>query len=175
MWPPGGLRDRVIARAYDKLRRMGENARYNKFRRQYDIATSFRFNGADAMLYGDGKIKCGPESYIGIGTTIQAAPGATVTIGRGCAISHGVRIYTENRDPDADIRSEKVIIADVTISDYVWIGVNVFIGQGVTIGEHAAVGANSVVTRDVEPWTIVRGIPAHVIRRKRGALSSRRA
>lgn len=111
----------------------------------------------------------GPESYIGTGTTIQAAPGATVSIGRGCAISHGVRIYTQNRDPDADTRSKKAIIADVTISDYAWIGVNVFVGQGVTIGEHAVVGANSVVTRDVEPWTIVSGIPAQVIRRKRGA------
>ncbi len=46
-----------------------------------------------------------------------------------------------------------------------WIGQNAVITPGVTIGELAIVGANSVVTRDVEPRTIVGGVPARVLKR----------
>lgn len=46
----------------------------------------------------------------------------------------------------------------------VWIGRNVIIKQGVTIGTGAVVGMGSVVTRDVEPYAIVGGVPARLIR-----------
>jgi maltose O-acetyltransferase len=145
------------------------DARYDYFRQQYDLDPGFRFNGPHASLYGEGQIHGGANSYIGDGTTIQAVAGHRVSIGHDCAISHAVRIYTMNRDPDQPIDSDQHVAGDVTIGDYVWIGVGAFIGQGVTIGDHAVVGANSVVTRDVEPWTIVSGVPAQVVRRKRGA------
>jgi chloramphenicol O-acetyltransferase type B len=41
----------------------------------------------------------------------------------------------------------------------------VVILPGITVGEGAVVGANSLVTKDVEPWTIVAGQPAKLIRR----------
>lgn len=46
-----------------------------------------------------------------------------------------------------------------------WIGQNSVINPGVTVGEMAIVGANSVVTHDVAPRTIVGGVPARVVRR----------
>jgi acetyltransferase-like isoleucine patch superfamily enzyme len=58
----------------------------------------------------------------------------------------------------------RVEIEPVTIRDKVWIGLNVVILKGVTIGEGAVVAAASVVTKDVEPWTIVAGNPARVVR-----------
>ena len=54
--------------------------------------------------------------------------------------------------------------APVRIGRGAWIGQNAVITPGVTIGEMAIVGANSVVTRDVEPRTIVGGAPARVVR-----------
>ncbi len=45
-----------------------------------------------------------------------------------------------------------------------WIGQNAVISPGVTIGEMAIVGANSVVTRDVAPRTVVVGVPARVLK-----------
>ena len=54
----------------------------------------------------------------------------------------------------------------VTIGNDVWIGARAIILDGVTIGDGAIVAAGAVVTRDVEPYTIVGGIPAKVIRRR---------
>lgn len=53
----------------------------------------------------------------------------------------------------------------VTIGPNVWIGFDVCVLPGVTIGEGAIVGARSVVAADVEPFTIVAGNPARVVRR----------
>lgn len=52
----------------------------------------------------------------------------------------------------------------VVIGNDVWIGHGAVIMPGVTVGDGAVVGANAVVTRDVAPYMIVAGIPAHVIR-----------
>ena len=54
--------------------------------------------------------------------------------------------------------------APVRIGRGAWIGQNAVISPGVTIGEMAIVGANSVVTRDVAPRTIVAGVPARVLK-----------
>ena len=52
----------------------------------------------------------------------------------------------------------------VEIGNDVWIGANVVILQGVKIGDGAVVAADSVVTKNVEPYSIVGGVPAKIIR-----------
>lgn len=52
----------------------------------------------------------------------------------------------------------------VTIGHDVWIGHGVVILPGVTVGNGAVIGANAVVSRDVEPYKIVAGVPARVLR-----------
>ena len=53
-----------------------------------------------------------------------------------------------------------------TIGNDVWIGNRAMIMQGVTVGDGAVIGAGSIVTKDVEPYTIVAGNPARVIRKR---------
>lgn len=54
--------------------------------------------------------------------------------------------------------------SDVVIGNDVWIGLNALILSGVNIGDGAVVGANSVVTKDVLPYSIVAGNPAKLIK-----------
>ena len=54
--------------------------------------------------------------------------------------------------------------APVVIESKVWIGFEVTILKGVTVGEGAVIGAKSVVTKSVEPWTVVAGNPAVVVK-----------
>ena len=78
-----------------------------------------------------------------------------------------MKIYTTSSFSDQDFNEKvKNYCKDVEIGDGVWIGANVFINPGVIIGENSIVGANSVVTKNVEPFSIVGGVPAKFIRYK---------
>lgn len=57
-----------------------------------------------------------------------------------------------------------LISAPIHIDDQAWVCAGAFISPGVHIHQGAVVGARSVVTRDVEPWTVVAGNPARHIR-----------
>ena len=156
----------LLLRLYER----GQKLRYIEFRTKYQISHSFRFNGKDILFYGDGIIICGDDSYIGYYSTLQAAKNCVISIGKNCAISHNVRIYTSSRIADQNLNQSKDNIlsksGDVIIEDGVWIGANVFINPSIKIGFNSVIGANSVVTKDVPPNSIVGGVPAKLIRLK---------
>ena len=51
----------------------------------------------------------------------------------------------------------------ITVEDYAYIGCNVVILPGITVGEGSVIGAGAVVTEDVNPYTIIGGVPAKEI------------
>jgi maltose O-acetyltransferase len=55
----------------------------------------------------------------------------------------------------------------VVIKDWVWVANQVTILAGVTIEEGAVVASGAVVTHDVEPWTLVAGVPAKFVRNRK--------
>ena len=72
-----------------------------------------------------------------------------------CASSHDIS------DPN-----HVLIVAPIIIGSQAWVAADAFVGMGVTIGEGAVVGARAVVTKDVEPWTVVAGNPAQFIKKR---------
>ncbi|SDS44357.1 maltose O-acetyltransferase [Pseudomonas cedrina] len=118
------------------------------------MINAVEFEGAVA------RFSVGTGTFIGKRTFIQLH--APVKIGTHVAINEGVRILTGTHDLDDPAWRLKV--AAVVIGDYAWIATDAMILPGVTIGEGAVVGAGSVVGRDVQPYTVVAGNPARVIR-----------
>jgi len=160
---------RILYRVIRWLNRLESDTIQNGFRKKYKIHPTFKFNGKNVFFYGSGRLEIDEHSYIGGLSTIQLHEDCKVLIGKGCSISHNVRIYTSSKSPDGDF-SEKNNIpikkGDVIIEDFVWIGANVFINPGVRIGTNSVIGANAVVTKDIEPYGIYGGVPARKIRQK---------
>ncbi len=160
---------KIFYRLYKLLKTNYNKERYNRFRKKYKIHDTFKFNGSEINFHGDGEIKIAEDSYIGEGSSIQSIEGQKVIIGKNCAISHNVRIFTGSRDPK-DIINEREKIrfkeSSVEIGDNCWIGANVVIIQNVKIGANSVIGANSIVTRDIPSNSIAVGIPAKVISKK---------
>ena len=87
-----------------------------------------------------------------------------ITIGNGVFIGPKVNLITINHDTDPENRSA-TYGKPIVIEDKVWIGINSAVLPGVRIGYGSIIGANSVVTKDVPPMTIVAGNPARVIKK----------
>lgn len=109
------------------------------------------------------KVHLGDRNVINFGCLFD---GRHYQIQTGCDVSIGpeATILTLGHDPQSPEFSDKG--GDVIIGDRVWIAYRAIILPGVTIGEGAVVGAGSVVTKDVEPYTIVAGNPARFIRKR---------
>jgi len=148
---------------------------------------------SDAMVGGlfifesdQGEINIGKNTFINGGTSLISRTkidiGSNVTIAWGCMIydhnSHSLDYRNRREDILLQLgahRAGKSFIEDknwgtvkssaITIEDDVWIGFGCTILKGVTLGRGAIIGAQSVVRDDVEPWTVVAGNPAVVIKR----------
>ena len=87
---------------------------------------------------------------------IEIGPHSTVSqYSYLCTASHD---YTDPSMP--------LITAPIVIGEGVWIAADVFVGPGVVIGDGAVIGARSSVFRNIEPWTVVAGNPARVIKKR---------
>lgn len=109
-----------------------------------------------------------------------------LVIGRFCSIACGARfifncanhslkslstytfpLFFEEWDlPKSEVVSAWDNKGDIVIGNDVWIGYDAVIMAGVTIGDGAIIGTRAVVTKDVEPYSIVGGVPAKEIRKR---------
>lgn len=107
-----------------------------------------------------GKFRMGKNSVVNFDCYLDNRRG--IYIGNNVGIAHNTKIYTLGHDlEDSRFKAKG---SAVHIGNNVFIFSNALIMPGVNIGEGAIVLAGSVVTKDVEPWTIVGGNPAKKIR-----------
>lgn len=104
----------------------------------------------------------GKRVFINSGCRFQDQGG--IYIGDDVLVGHNCVIATINHREDPDRRGD-MATAPVRIGNKVWIGANVTLLPGVTVGEGAILAAGAVVTKDVEPRTVVGGVPAKVLKR----------
>lgn len=118
------------------------------------------YHGTD--IRSGAKLHIGKGSIIGDNSVLDARNG--IEIGRDVNFSSGVQIWTEQHshaDPYFRCLSDRSY--RVRVEDHAWIGPRVIVLHSVTIGKGAVVAAGAVVTKDVEPYSIVAGIPARKI------------
>jgi Acetyltransferase (isoleucine patch superfamily) len=104
--------------------------------------------GEDALIYNLGPVTLGEK----------------VTVSHRAHLCAGTHDYTRLDLP--------LLKPPIVIRDQAWICADAFVGPGVTVGEGAVVGAHAVVVKDVEPWTVVAGNPARVIKKRTLSASS---
>lgn len=124
--------------------------------------------GPGARLLGSGVvsepgefIRVGDRTAIGANNLIWGQGG--VTVGEDCLLGPNVTLVSEDHvfdDPALPVRTQGSRRASITIGTDVWIGAGATILKGVTIGDGAVVAAGSVVTKDVDPYRLVAGVPA---------------
>jgi len=135
-----------------KFKHFGENAEMRPF--AYAVCAS--------------RISIGKNVKIHPGTMLFAENGQIV-IEDDVAIGSGVHFYVSNHKfdrRDIPIRYQGHYPAKtIHICRGAWIGSNAIILPGVTIGVNSVVGAGAVITKDVNDYTVVGGVPARVIRR----------
>ena len=68
------------------------------------------------------------------------------------------------KEKNFGLENEALSKGDIIIGDDVWMGTNALICSGVKIGQGAVIAAGSIVTKDVEPYSIVGGNPAKLIK-----------
>lgn len=155
-----------------------DNLQNNPFQIQIEKNTHIR--GKLLVFSYGGKITIGENSYLGKDSNIWSAK--EIIIGNNVLISHNVNIVdTNSHEIDhlerADSFNKMVRIGHpsqniynvpsdrIIIEDYVWISFNVTILKGVKIGKGAIIAAGSVVTKDVEPFTMIGGNTAKLLKR----------
>lgn len=144
------------------------------YRKLYGLRAPF-------YLASDRRYRCydiGEYTY-GAPNVLSKHEGVTLKIGRFCSIAEGVKIHLAGQHATDwvttypfDVLFEKAAQfngypkskGDVVIGHDVWIGTEAMIISGIRIGNGAIIGARSVVTKDVEPYSVVAGNPARHLR-----------
>lgn len=118
-----------------------------------------------------GEKKYEGKLVIGDGTSIEqnchiVAAGELV-IGCNCVLSSNVYISDCNHKyaVDKPIMEQDLEVRKTTIGNGTFIGVGAKIMPGVNIGKHCIVGANAVVTKNIEDYSMVAGVPARIIKK----------
>jgi len=122
--------------------------------------------GVWITMPGDARVSIGVGCFLNLGVMVACVElveiGNHCMFANGCFVSDGSHRFRDLTQPITWQGFETK--GPTRIGDNVWCGANVVITTGVTVGERCVIGANSVVTRDLPPFSIAAGAPARVIR-----------
>ncbi len=117
----------------------------------------------------EGFLQLGNNISINSNTCIDASNKGKIVIGDNVLIAQNVVIRASDhahQSIDIPIIQQGHAGGEIIIDNDVWIGANAVITRNVKIGSHSIIAAGSVVTKDVEPYSIVGGVPAKLIKKR---------
>ncbi len=125
--------------------------------------------GHNAILKGyfQNQMVIGDNTWIGQQCFFHSGGG--LRIGSRVGIGPGVKIITSyhiEEGPDTPILFSNIEVSEVVIEDDCDVGVGAIILPGVTVGRGSMIGAGAVVTTDVEPFSVMAGVPARLLRKR---------
>jgi len=106
-------------------------------------------------------IRVAKGAWIGRGVEFDWSYGYLIEIRDRVTIAQGARLLCH--DSSSQARLGVTWVAPITIGEGAFVGVEALIMPGVTVGEGAVVAARAVVADDVEPGTVVAGVPARLL------------
>lgn len=135
----------------------------------FPLLPSFFFSPIRSFLWRILGVKAGKNLYIGYGVYLDVDGAKRLYIGNDCSIMAECLILLHRRNVKkyngTNLQHElPYLCLETHIGNNVSIGMRAIIMPGVTIGDGAVIAAGAVVTKDVEPYAIVGGNPAKVIR-----------
>lgn len=159
---------RIVGNISDDLK---ERRRYSK--RNIKIAKSAEvLVSANLICENGGVIEIGENSFVNDFCSITAY-GSNIQIGKGVLVGPGTVMHTVHHHferTDIPIWKQKRDGKTIVIEDDVWIGSHCTILGGVRIGAHSIVGANSLVNKDIPPYSIAYGVPCKVRRKRKNSV-----
>lgn len=114
------------------------------------------------QIWAPWNLKIGSRSALAEGVDCYCVD--QISIGANVCVSQRAFLCSASHDISSIARP--LTHAPVEIEDNVWICAESFIGPGVKIGEGAVVAARAVVSKDVNPWDVVGGNPAKIIKKR---------
>ncbi|OEF04576.1 acyltransferase [Vibrio genomosp. F10] len=119
--------------------------------------------------HDDGKLTIGDNFTMNSNSQLGAAFGRIV-IGNDCAIGPNCVLRASNHNfdsVDTTIREQGHSFGEIIIEDDVWIASNCVVTANTTIAKSSIVAAGSVITKDVGAYSIVGGVPAKLLRKRK--------
>lgn len=130
-----------------------------------EVGSGVRLAGGTKIV-GKGALHIGEDTWIGPYGLFFTHPDAPIQIGNHCDIAPEVCFVTGTHVlGDSRRRAGNGLVRPIRIGNGCWLGARVTVLAGVTIGDGATVAAGAVVSADVEPNTLVGGVPARLIRK----------
>ena len=119
----------------------------------------------------DGFIEIGDRVRFNANVYLNACIGGRIVLGNDVLVAPNVVMRASDHvtsSLEEPIAEQGHSGGEIIVEDDVWLGSNVTVVGGVRIGKGAVIAAGAVVTRDVDPYTIVGGVPAQFIKKRGG-------
>lgn len=157
-----------------RFKRLGEKSHLGMGLLVYDpqnisLGENFSIRRNSTLGAINGELIVGDNVSIAENVTVNASEKGKIVLGNYVLIAPNTVLRASDHvttRTDQTIREQGHTGGEIIVEDDVWIGANCVVVAGTRIGKGAVIAAGAVVTKDVEPYTIVGGVPAKFIKKR---------